>query len=191
MTAPTTRDALIAAAADLLDQGGPAAVTLRAVAARVGISHNAPYKHFDDKQARLAAVAGAELRRRAASTRGGLRPDADPLAELKRLALGYVRWAMRHPARFKLTYGPWTIDSPELGEAAHEARALMVAAVAAAQAAGVVACGNPERVAALIQATGHGAADVALSGHLARGGKGDADPEDLLDDLFALLKPRP
>jgi Bacterial regulatory proteins, tetR family len=44
---PTTRDALVAAAAQLLDAGGPEAVTLREVGHRAGVSHNAPYKRGD------------------------------------------------------------------------------------------------------------------------------------------------
>src|SRR2546429_7684555 len=58
-----TRDTLLAAAAQLLDEGGPEAVTLREVGHRAGVSHNAPYKHFADKQALLAAVAARELDR--------------------------------------------------------------------------------------------------------------------------------
>jgi len=180
----STKDAMVAAAADLLDEAGPEAVTLRAIAQRVGVSHNAPYKHFADKEALLAAVAARELKRRAAAAP---KPGTDALAELKRMALEHVRWAARHPARFKLTFGSWTRDDAELGAAAHEARVRFVDAVAAAQTAGALPVGDPERVSALLLALGHGAADLALGGHLSREGKGHADPEDLLDDLFALF----
>ena len=74
---PKTRDALVAAAAQLLDEGGPEAVTLREVGHRAGVSHNAPYKHFADKEALLAAVAARELDRRSsalAATAAGQRP---------------------------------------------------------------------------------------------------------------------
>jgi len=181
----STRDAIVTAAGDLLDEAGPEAVTLRAVAQRVGVSHNAPYKHFADKEALLAAVAAAELRRRADAAP---KPGRDPVAELKRMARDYVRWAVRHPARFKLTFGSWTRHDPDLGEAAHAARMRFVDAVAAAQGAGALPAGDPERVAALLLALGHGAADLALGGHLSRDGKGHADPEDLVDDLFALFE---
>ena len=190
MPPPTTRDALVEAAADLLDKGGPAAVTLRAVALAVGVSHNAPYKHFRDKEALLAAVASRELRRNAEAMRAALAPGADAFAELKRMALGHVRSALRQPERFRLTYGGWTRDEPELSEAAGEAHDLFVRAVAAAQAAATIGAGDPERVAALLLATAHGAADMALAGHLGREGKGHADAEDLVEDLFALLGAR-
>src|SRR5260370_40371186 len=92
------RDALISAAARLLDQGGPAAVTLRAVAKAVGVSHNAPYKHFHDKEDLLAAIAARELSRPALSNAA---PPADPAQALRRMAQAYVDWAQHPPERFK------------------------------------------------------------------------------------------
>jgi AcrR family transcriptional regulator len=56
-SAAATRRALVDAAAELLDEGGPDAVTLRAVGARAGVSRGAPYGHFPDKEHLLAAVA--------------------------------------------------------------------------------------------------------------------------------------
>ena len=73
----STRDALIDAAAELSAAGGPAAVTLREVGRRAGVSHNAPYKHFADKEELLAAVAARDLARRAvADPAGGPQPHA-------------------------------------------------------------------------------------------------------------------
>jgi AcrR family transcriptional regulator len=178
----STRDQMVAAAADLLDEAGAEAVTLRAIAARVGVSHNAPYKHFQDKEALLAAVAARDLLGRSAPAK----PGADAVAALKAMAREYVRWASRHPARFKMAFGRWSREEPALAAAAHEARARFVTAVAAAQATGALPPGDPERLSAMLLALGHGAADLALGGHLSRDGKGHADPEDLLDDLFAL-----
>ena len=56
-SAAITRRALLDAAAGLLDEGGPGAVTLRAVGARAGVSRGAPYGHFADKEDLLAALA--------------------------------------------------------------------------------------------------------------------------------------
>jgi AcrR family transcriptional regulator len=174
-----TRELLIDAAEHLLDTGGPGAVTLRAVGARAGVSHNAPYKHFASREALLAAVAARELARRAAAD-----PDDDVRARLHR----YVDWARRHPARFKLVFGPWSIASEELGVAASAALAALHETVVHAQARGELPAGDPERLAALLRATAHGAADLAAAGHLARDGKGHADPDDLIDDLLDHLR---
>jgi AcrR family transcriptional regulator len=184
----TTRDRLVDAATDLLDGGGPAAVTLREVGRRAGVSHNAPYKHFADKEELLAAVAARELTRQRGVARR--RHDGAPIELLRAMMHAYVRWAIHYPARFKLTFGTWSTGSVELADAATEARSALVETVAAAQAAGELPAGDPERVAALILAVTHGAVDLALSGHLARNGKGHAAPRDLVDDLFERLRVR-
>jgi hypothetical protein len=100
----------------------------------------------------------------------------------------YVRWALRHPARFRLTYGPWSTGSAELTEAATTARSALVEVVGACQATAALPAGDPERVAALILAVAHGAVDLALSGHLSRSGKGHANPQDLVDDMLEHLR---
>jgi AcrR family transcriptional regulator len=179
----STRERLIDAATRLLDEGGPAAVTLREVGRLAGVSHNAPYKHFADKQDLLAAVAAREL-----GGNGRSRPAPAPgLDALRQTMHSYVRWAIRHPARFKLTFGSWSTDSAELAEAATAARGGLVEAVRAAQQAGDLPEEDPERVAALVLAVAHGAADLQISNHLAKSGKGHASAEDLVDDLLRHL----
>ncbi|SES04458.1 transcriptional regulator, TetR family [Lentzea xinjiangensis] len=56
-SAAATRRALLDAAAELLDLGGPDAVTLREVGAKAGVTRGAPYRHFADKDSLLTAVA--------------------------------------------------------------------------------------------------------------------------------------
>ncbi|SDE37500.1 TetR/AcrR family transcriptional regulator [Glycomyces harbinensis] len=184
----TTRDALVQAAARLLDEGGVEAVTLREVGRLAGVSHNAPYKHFAGKEALLAAVAAQELRSRLPGLRETALRDS-PQAALRTVLHDYIGWALAHPARFKLVFGPWTIDSEELGEAATAAQGAFVELVAAAQEAGALPPGDPVRVASLLRALAHGAADLAVAGHLAAEGKGGAGPQELVDDLLAYLSP--
>ncbi|GAA3436459.1 TetR/AcrR family transcriptional regulator [Kutzneria kofuensis] len=178
-----TREALLDAATRLLDAGGVEAVTLREVGRQAGVSHNAPYKHFPSKEALLAALAARELERRASRPQ----PDASPANRLRHTLHGYVRWALDSPALFRLIFGPWTVDSTELHHAADAAQARFVETVLAAQQAGVLPAGDPVRLASLLRSLAHGAADLASAGHLAAGGKGNADPEGLVDDLLAYL----
>jgi AcrR family transcriptional regulator len=185
----SSREAVVDAAAELLDEGGPAAVTFRAVGERVGLSHNAAFKLFRDKESLLAAVATAELRRQAAPPRRQ-RGVADPIEDLRRRLYGYVRWALRYPARFQLTFGRWNHAHLELGEAASSARKGLVDAVCAAQESGAIQAGEAERMASLLLSATHGAASLALNGHLSRKGKGKADPDDIVDDLLALVDQR-
>ncbi|HEY7484574.1 MAG TPA: TetR/AcrR family transcriptional regulator [Streptosporangiaceae bacterium] len=185
--ASSTRDALVVAAADLMDEGGLEAVTLREVGHRAGVSHNAPYKHFADKEALLAAVAARELTRRGETIAKTVAGPRSPEAAIREMVHGYVAWALAHPVRFKLVYGAWSKGSEELAAAAHAARGRMVDAVAAAQRSGGLPDGDPERVTALLLALAHGAVDLALAGHLSPEGKGHAGPDDLVDDLFRHL----
>src|SRR5258708_29785440 len=178
-----TRSLLVSAAAELLDKGGPAAVTLRDVGRMAGVSHNAPYKHFSDKEELLAAVASRELLRQA-KTMSTARAQKSPREVLRALMHGYVRWARNYPARFKLTFGAWKTGNAELGVAANASRGTLIEIVEAAQKKGELPKGDPERLASLFLALAHGAADLALNGHLSAKGKGHADPEDLVDDLF-------
>lgn len=182
-----TRSSLVAAAAELLDAGGPAAVTLREVGRRAGVSHNAPYKHFKNKEELLAAIASRELERQAEAMkdRGAAKK---PLDALRSLMHGYIRWARAYPQRFRLTFGAWTDGSQELGDAATRSRAELIAIARIAQAKGELPAGNPERIAYLLLALAHGAVDLALAGHLSATGKGAADPEMLADDLIKLLR---
>jgi AcrR family transcriptional regulator len=181
-----TRSLLIAAAAELLDAGGPAAVTLRDVGGRAGVSHNAPYKHFSDKEELLAAVASRELSRQA-KTLSGMRGEKSPRETLRAVMHAYVRWAMTHPQRFKLIFGAWRKSDAGLGEAADASRGALIRLVTAAQDAHELVAGDAERITSLFLAVGNGAADLALNGHLAASGKGHADPEDLIDDLILYL----
>jgi AcrR family transcriptional regulator len=184
-----TRTLLVAAAADLLDLGGPAAVTLREVGRRAGVSHNAPYKHFKSKEDLLAAVASRELDRQSRAMGAAASKTGKPIEKLRRLMHGYIRWAHAYPQRFQLTFGSWTHDSRELGTAASRSRARLIDLARTAQRAGELPPGNPERIAYLMLSLAHGAVDLALAGHLSAKGKGGADPQMLIDDLFSLLRP--
>jgi len=173
----------------LLDLGGPAMVTLREVGRRAGVSHNAPYKHFASKELLLAAIASRELSRHSKAMKA--LPDGKVSGgAIRGMLHGYIRWAHLYPQRFKLTFGPPIGASDELGQAAGEARALLVDMVRAAQRARQLPPGHPERLASLLQALAHGAADLSLSGHLSKQGKGQASPQDLVDDLLTVLRAR-
>ncbi|GAA1289393.1 TetR/AcrR family transcriptional regulator [Pseudonocardia aurantiaca] len=184
---PFTRSLLIAAAADLLDAGGRESVTLREVGHRAGVSHNAPYKHFANKEALLAGVAAEELTK-LGDALAALRKDNLPEGEVLRVALReYVAWALTHPARYRLVFGVWSTPFEDLAVAAESSHSTLIAIVEAAQRAGQLPPGDTERMTALLQALIHGAIDLTVIGHLAIGGKGNADADGLVDDLLRYL----
>jgi AcrR family transcriptional regulator len=98
----TTREQLVSAASKLLDSGGQAAVTMRAVAEEVGVSHNASYWHFRDRSALLAAVAERDfVRLRRAFEQQG---DSHAEAALRNAAAALINYSVRHKARYRLLF---------------------------------------------------------------------------------------
>lgn len=181
-----TREVLLEVATELLDAGGVEAVTLREVGKQAGVSHNAPYKHFASKEALLAAIAARELDRHVHTESVVRHRSAN--AALRSGLHGYIGWALWHPNIFRLVFGAWSVESPELAAAAQAAQESLVALVVAGQDAGTLPSGDPVRLASLVRSLAHGAADLCAAGHLSRTGKGHADPQDLVDDLLKYLK---
>ncbi len=190
MTARDTRQALLDAAQTLLDQGGQAAVTLREVGRRAGVSHNAPYKHFASKEALLAGVAARELRRHREVLADALEREASPERALEATLREHTAHAVAHPERFRLIYGRWTTSTEELIDAAKASSALLTETVRAAQARGSLPPGDPERITAMLRAIARGAAELEASGHLSPEGKGHSDATGLVSDLLDYLNPR-
>src|SRR5262245_55034044 len=93
------RATILKAAGKLLEKEGLNALSLREVARRAGVSHNAPYRHFPDRDRLLAALAEegfAELGR--ALGEAGKRGPRER-------GEAYVRFALTHPQRFRLMFG--------------------------------------------------------------------------------------
>ena len=90
------RQTVLHEAAKIIEKEGLAALSLREVARRAGVSHNAPYRHFPDRDSLLAAL-----------VEEGFQMFADELARRPRREMGeaYVEFALSHPQRFRLMFG--------------------------------------------------------------------------------------
>jgi AcrR family transcriptional regulator len=105
------RAALVEAAVDLARTGGPEAVVVRAASRRVGVSHNAAYRHFPDRDALLKAVCGRCMTELAWLLEQGIASvdldDHTLEAERQRLrAIGaaYVQFALSEPGWFRTAF---------------------------------------------------------------------------------------
>lgn len=90
------RAAVLAAAAKMMEKEGLAGLSVREAARRAGVSHNAPYRHFPDRDALLAALAAEGFRELGKALDG---PSGRELGET------YVRYALQYPQRFRLMFG--------------------------------------------------------------------------------------
>jgi AcrR family transcriptional regulator len=103
---------------------------MRAIARKAGVSHMAPYHHFADKSALIAAVAeeGFRALAQAMQTRGAPRAD-DPLSALRESGIAYVLFAVTRPHLFRVMFGAEiankTDDYPGLAQAGSAAFAVL------------------------------------------------------------------
>ncbi|MFJ4210486.1 TetR/AcrR family transcriptional regulator [Paenarthrobacter sp. NPDC089675] len=165
---PSTRETLLAAASELLKQGGPHAVTLRAVGAMSGVSRTTPYRHFEDKEDLLSAVGAENLVFIGEAMRSAANDATASDTPLERAAKGYIKAAMERPAHYLLVFGDFQFESPSaaLESAASDCVDLLYQLVADAQREGTVDHGDVREIAAMIWAALHGIVDLTLSGHL-------------------------
>ena len=115
--------ALLDAAVEAIAEVGPAAVSLRDLARRTGVSHAAPAHHFGDKAGLLTAVAADGFRRLAAT----LRETYQATGSFLEVGVAYVRFAVTHRAHFEVMFRPelYHTDDPELIQAREQARSLL------------------------------------------------------------------
>lgn len=121
------RTALVDAALALLAEEGVDNLSLRAVARRAGVSAMAPYRHYPDKDALLAAVAARGFQDLRTVL---LAADQAPKEALIEQGAAYVRYALDHPALFRLMFGPTKLAKPPdaTGQTAYDVLASRVAA---------------------------------------------------------------
>lgn len=180
--AAATRAALVRAASELLDEGGPGAVTLRAVGARAGASRGAPYGHFSDKEHLLRwlvveawdSLSDDVERMRAA---GG-----PPDVRLEEALLALVRLARDRPHLYSLVFSTRADDS-ETSRAASRLQEAFLALVR-----DLVGPGDALRHGALLMSAAHGIAALTISGHLDPA-KWQVHGDDLVHTLVEALRP--
>ena len=117
------RSALLSAAREILTEQGVTKLSLRGAARRAGVSQTAPYRHFRDKGALLAALAAGGFRELASSMQQ-LAAASEPPGRLLATGQAYVGFALEKSALFRLMFGAEISDKgsyPELRKAANEA----------------------------------------------------------------------
>jgi AcrR family transcriptional regulator len=160
--------ALLEASLALIREIGPSAFTLREVARRAGVSHNAPYRHFRDKEELLAAVAAQGFDRLTDSMLRAAAAGSSPLERLQFSGRGYVQFALRHPQHFTVMFdAPWHFAAYQETHAAGElAFGTLVRYIQECQAAGCLPQGDGLPLALLAWSMVHGIAKLAIGGRL-------------------------
>ena len=162
--------ALLESAHEILRDEGLEALTLRAVARRAGVSPAAPYRHFTDRRALVAAVAEQGFRRMQElmiATMQSPAGAAGPRAGLRQVAVAYVRFGLDNPAVYRVMFGPEmanTDDLPELRETGRGVLGFVAEGIRQLQAGGLIRAGDPWLMAIATWSTLHGLVMLTLDG---------------------------
>jgi len=164
------KNALIEAGIEILSKDGVGALSLRSVARRAGVSHAAPYAHFTDKQALIAAISTEGYRKLYERvTAAAARHAADPLRQFVESSWAYVAFALDEPEHFKITLSGVVEkerDYPSFVEIAQKNYAALLEIIRTSQAAGILDPGSPDLMAISVWGLIHGFATLILEGQL-------------------------
>jgi AcrR family transcriptional regulator len=162
------REVLLQAAIRLIARRGPGGFTLREVARRARVSHNAPYRHFRDKDALVAAVAAQGYRELNQAMLDAAASQPTALAGLKRSGWAYVSFALRRPAHLAVMFdAPFSRNKyPDCVEAGKQAFGTLLGFVEMCQREGQLPPGDPMRAALAAWSLVHGIAELAVTERL-------------------------
>jgi AcrR family transcriptional regulator len=181
-TAAATRRALLQAASDLLDAGGPEAVTLREVGNRAGVSRGAPYGHFADKESLLIAI-GVQAWSQMGDQVEALAADESlsPGQKLRATLAGTIQVGRTQPHLYRLMFSNPASDPTALVRAAERAQTAFLTIVGS-----LVGEKDARRYGALVMSTANGIAGMEGSGQLSDP-KWSTSADELVDLLVTLV----
>ncbi len=161
------RECLLAAGVEMIAEAGPSGFNLREVARRAGVSHNAPYRHFRDKEELLAEVAAQGFRELNAAMLEDAATESTPLGKLKRAGYAYVAFALRRPEHFAAMFDAPALDTnPACNQAGAEAFATLVGFITLCQQEGQMPEGETEGKTLFAWSLVHGIAKLAVTNRL-------------------------
>src|SRR6266436_7034876 len=162
------REVLLQAAIQLIAEVVPAGFTLREVARRAGVSHNAPYRHFPDREDLLAAMAAQGFRELDEAMLEAVRHHRSSVGRLKSAGLAYVEVALRRPEHFTVMFDAAVSKhkTPDSAEAAEQAFKTLVSLVKTCQDEGRLPSGDLRQFTLLAWSMVHGVAKLATAKRL-------------------------
>ncbi|MGY0504709.1 TetR/AcrR family transcriptional regulator [Luteimonas sp. e5] len=162
------RRALLIAARQMVDEGGGQALTLRGAAQRAGVSAAAPYRHFADREALLAATMSEGFDELARVTDAARAAAADPVDAYLAVGRAYLRFAAAHPLLYRLMFGVECNkpEYPDLLAAGQRAFGVVLQAARDCADAGLIGTRPPEQVALAGWSMVHGLASLHVDGVL-------------------------
>ncbi|HRJ66354.1 MAG TPA: TetR/AcrR family transcriptional regulator [Alphaproteobacteria bacterium] len=184
------REALLAAALDILATDGIDGLSLRSLARATGVTQAAPYSHFRDKDELLAAVAETGFQRLALSMAEAATGAKGAQEKIEKLACAYARFAVDNKPLFGIMFGRELADIkrfPTLAMTAGKSYALISAALAQKAAA----TGEDARfLTVAVWSLCHGLTTLIVEEKLSPAQIGAADLDTLVKRTLGVLAPQ-
>ena len=164
------KNALIKAGVEILSSEGVEGLSLRKVAQRAGVSHNAPYSHFADKQSLIAAISTEGFKQLYQGLDAAISsyPD-DPKRQLQKGARAYVQFAINNTDTFKIMFSgvlEKEKEYPAFVKISHKTFERVVDVVHACQEAGLLRSAPAEIMAVAVWGQIHGIISLMLEGQI-------------------------
>lgn len=190
------RQALIDAAVQLVEEGGPESVSVREAAKRAGVSPGAPFRHFNSKTALMTAVAEqamGQFRAEITKAVGNVTSD-DPIERFSAIGVAYLRWAFQNPTHFQIISTRSLIDwdsSESLRRDNEAVRSLLEGSMLEAQGRGMLRSNNITETQIAARALVYGLARMYIDGHFAQwamsGQTGEQTAQNVLKHFVTLV----
>jgi len=162
------RQVLLDAGVALIGEVGPKGFTIREVARRAGVSHNAPYRHFQSKEELLAVIAAEGFERLALAMKEHAASGVTAVERLRLCGCGYVDFALRWPQHFVVMFDLPSVPGqhPRREIVGKNAFETLLEFIIDSQKQGSLPRGDPLPLALMAWSLVHGIAKLATSGNL-------------------------
>lgn len=164
------RETLIAAGIELLSESGVAGLDLRKVARKAGVSHAAPYRHFDDKGALIAAINEEGFTQLHDSLQQAVdMSEGNPIQQLQNIGLAYVEFTIKNPWLVREMFSGLTIDReayPSLYAISKNVFRLIEQVILAGQESEIFNSDSSEELTCIVWSTIHGTAILIIENQM-------------------------
>jgi AcrR family transcriptional regulator len=160
------RQKIIDEALSWIERENIVSLSLRGIARRLGVSHNAPYRHFPDKESLLVAIAEIGFRQLNRALQQALDCQANNYPEkLENIGVAYIRYALANQTYYRVMFSDRQLicdKYPELDRISEQAFMVLLNAIEAGQEAKVFIAEDSRQLARVCWSLTHGVSMLAI-----------------------------
>jgi AcrR family transcriptional regulator len=163
------RRTVLDASLELIEAEGLAALSMREVARRAGVSHQAPYHHFGDREGILAALAADGFTQLHSDMQKAIASTKSRSKRIEAVGNAYIEFALKYPGYFKIMFRSELVDLDRFDDVRKIADETFALVTTVVEPAGTSRGANdPQLVSITAWAIAHGIATLLLEGKLSR-----------------------